>query len=251
MILGIFDSGLGGLTVLKEILKDCVYDKVIYYGDTKRLPYGDKDKNTLLEYAKEDIAFLKEKGAEEIIVACGTISSNVLEDIKKDYDFKVVGIIDAACKESIKVSKNKKIGIIATPATINTHAFKNRINELSDAEVYEIPCQKFTPLIEAGKKETDEMDEAIKEYISTLKEKDVDTIIYGCTHYPILEERIKKYLNKEINLINSGKLLSKEFNIGDKKKPVVEFYVSGNVDEFKSKAKELINIKELEEVKNK
>lgn len=251
MILGIFDSGLGGLTVLKEILKDNVYDKIVYYGDTKRIPYGDRDKETLFKYAKEDIAFLKEKGAQALIVACGTISSNVLEDIKKDYDIKMVGIIDVACKEATTLTKNNKIGVIATKATINTHAFKNKLKQYKDVEVYEIACQKFAPLIEDGKKDSIEMKEAIEEYLGTLKEKDVDTIIYGCTHYPILEDKIKSFMNKDINLINSGTLLSKEFNVGEKKKPTIEFYVSGDVEDFKKKAKELIDIEDLDNVKNK
>ena len=251
MILGIFDSGLGGLTVLKEIVKDNVFDKIIYYGDTKRIPYGDKDKETLFEYAKEDIAFLREKGAQALVVACGTISSNVLEDIKKDYDFKMVGIIDVACKEATTVTNNNRIGVIATNATINTHAFKNKLEQYKDVEVYEVACQKFAPLIESGKKDSLEMDEAIKEYLSPLKEKDVDTIIYGCTHYPILEDKIKKFMNKDVNLINSGKLLSKEFNVGEKKKPIIEFYVSGDVEDFKKKAKQLIDIEDLNNVNNK
>lgn len=243
MILGIFDSGLGGLTVLKEIVKDCVYDRIIYYGDTKRLPYGDKDKTTLLKYAKEDIEFLKGKGAQEIIVACGTISSNVLEDIKKDYDIKIVGIIDVACKQAALLTKNNKVGVIATPATINTHAYRNKIKEYKNVEVYEMPCQKFTPLIESGKKDTIDMDEAIKEYLGPLKENDVDTIIFGCTHYPILKDKIAKFMEKDINYINSGELLSKEFNVGEKKKPIVEFYVSGDKEDFNQKAKELITFK--------
>lgn len=242
MILGIFDSGLGGLTVLKEILKNNVYDKIIYYGDTKRVPYGEKDKETLLNYAKEDIAFLREKGAEEIIVACGTISSNVLEDIKNDYDFKIVGIIDAACRQAAETTKNNKVGVIATSATINTGIFSRRIKEYKDIEVYEVACPKFAPLIETGKKDSEEMERAIVEYIEPLKDKDVDTIIFGCTHYPILEEKIRNYLNKDINFVNSGTLLSKEFNNGDYKKPILEFYVSGDKDDFKKKAKELIDL---------
>ena len=130
MILGIFDSGLGGLTVLKEVLVNNSFDRIVYYGDTARVPYGDKDIDTLRKYARDDITFLLEKKCDEIIVACGTVSSTVLNEIKDDYDIKISGIIDAACKGAINVSKNKKIGVIATSATINTHVFKNNLKDM-------------------------------------------------------------------------------------------------------------------------
>lgn len=247
MVLGVFDSGLGGLTVLKEILKNNSYEKIIYYGDTLRVPYGDKDKDTLFKYAKDDIKFLKDKGVNEIVVACGTISSNVLDDIKDDYDFNIYGIIDAACTGAKEKTKNNKIGVIATAATINTHIFKNK---LEGYEVYEVACPKFTPLIEADKIDTPEMDKAIDEYLSTLKENNIDTLILGCTHYPLLSDKIDKYFNNSIYLINSGTVLSKELNKGSIVKPELEFYVSGNKEFFKMKAKKFLDVKELEDVKN-
>lgn len=247
MILGIFDSGLGGLTVLREIIKNNSYDKIIYFGDTKNLPYGEKDKETLLKMTRFNIDFLRSKGADEIVVACGTISSNTLDIVKDDYDFRIIGIIDALCNEAVKKTLNNKIGVIATEATINTHIFSKKIK---DKEVYEVPCPKFTPLIEAGMIDSKEMDEALDEYLSPLKEKDIDTLIMGCTHYPLLEDKIKDYFNKPINIINSGTIIAEELFNGETKIPEIEFYVSGNKEEFKEHGKRFIDVKEIDELHN-
>ena len=238
MILGIFDSGLGGLTVLKEILKNNSYSRIVYFGDTARVPYGDKDKDTLRKYAIEDIAFLKEKGVDEIVVACGTISSTVLNDIKDDYDFKIEGIIDAAVKGALEVTKNEKIGVIATSATINTHIFRNKIEN-----IYEVACPKFVPLIENNLIDSKQMEKALDEYLSGLKLAGIDTLILGCTHYPLLKDKIDAYFDGKVSLINSGTVLSKELFSGDKKEAVVEFYVSGDIDSFKKQASRFLDIR--------
>ena len=238
MILGIFDSGLGGLTVLKEILKNNSYSRIVYFGDTARVPYGDKDKDTLRKYAIEDIDFLKQKGVDEIVVACGTVSSTVLNGIKDDYDFKIEGIIDAAVKGALDATKNNKIGVIATSATINTHIFRNKIEN-----IYEVACPKFVPLIENNLIDSKQMDEALDEYLSGLKQKDIDTLILGCTHYPLLKSKIDAYFDGKVNLINSGAVLSKELFNGDKKEAVVEFYVSGDIDNFKKQASRFLDIR--------
>lgn len=251
MILGIFDSGLGGLTVLKEILKDNIYDKIVYFGDTLRLPYGEKDKDTLFALTKNDISFLRQKGAEEIVIACGTVSTNVLDEIKNNYDFKIIGVVDIACKEATQITKNNKVGIIATPATVKTNVFTNKIKAINkDIEVYEIPCQKFTPLIENRKKDSKEMEKAIEEYLGSLKENEIDTLILGCTHYPIIEDKINDYFNRKVKLINVGILMNKLLNNGEKVEPVIELYVSGDIDDFKNKAKEILDIKEIDLVQN-
>ena len=238
MILGIFDSGLGGLTVLKEILKNNSYSRIVYFGDTARVPYGDKDKDTLRKYAIEDIAFLKEKGVDEIVVACGTVSSTVLNEIKDDYDFKIEGIIDAAVKGALDVTKNEKIGVIATSATINTHIFRNKIEN-----IYEVACPKFVPLIENNLIDSKQMEKALDEYLSGLKLAGIDTLILGCTHYPLLKDKIDAYFDGKVSLINSGTVLSKELFSGDKKEAVVEFYVSGDIDSFKKQASRFLDIR--------
>lgn len=249
MNLGVFDSGLGGLTVLKEILKNNSFAKIVYFGDTARVPYGDRDRETLFKFAKEDISFLRSKGVDEIVIACGTISSNVLNDIKGDYDFPLTGIIDAACKDALNKTKNKKIGVIATKATINTGAFKNKLLELdNNLEVSEVACPKLTILIEQGKINTKEMDEALNEYLCNFK--DIDTLILGCTHYPLLSDKINDYFKNKVNLINSGTVISQEIFKGDTVKPEIEFYVSGDKETFIENGKKFLDIPELNNTKN-
>ena len=242
MILGIFDSGLGGLTVLKEVLVNNSFDRIVYYGDTARVPYGDKDIDTLRKYARDDITFLLEKKCDEIIVACGTVSSTVLNEIKDDYDIKISGIIDAACKGAINVSKNKKIGVIATSATINTHVFKNN---LKGYDVYEVACPKFVPLIENNLIDSKQMDDYIDEYLSVFKKENVDTLILGCTHYPLLANKINKYFGGKVSLVNSGTVLSKEVNKIEYKVPKVDFYVSGDLDSFENNASRFLDLDKL------
>lgn len=242
MILGIFDSGLGGLTVLKEVLVNNSFDRIVYYGDTARVPYGDKDIDTLRKYARDDITFLLEKKCDEIIVACGTVSSTVLNEIKDDYDIKISGIIDAACKGAINASKNKKIGVIATSATINTHVFKNN---LKGYDVYEVACPKFVPLIENNLIDSKQMDDYIDEYLSVFKKENVDTLILGCTHYPLLANKINKYFGGKVSLVNSGTVLSKEVNKIEYKVPKVDFYVSGDLDSFENNASRFLDLDKL------
>ncbi len=238
MVLGVFDSGLGGLSVLKEILNNNSYDRIVYFGDTKRVPYGDRDVDTLRRFAKEDIAFLRSKGVDEIVVACGTISSTVLDEIKGDYDFRIEGIIDALVKGAVSASKNHKIGVIATSATINTHVFKKRIDG-----ILEVACPKFVPLIESDNIDSEQMDEALDEYLLPLKKEGIDTLILGCTHYPLLTEKINAYFDNKVTLINSGVILSKELFNGNKKEPVVEFYASGDMEDFRQHASRFLDIR--------
>lgn len=244
MILGIFDSGIGGLTVLKEILKKNSFDKIIYFGDTARLPYGEKSKEELLDIAKENVDFLLSKGAEKIVIACGTVSSNVLEELKKDYNIEIIGIVDALIEGAKEKTINNKIGIIATSATIKTHIFKNKLNGY---HVYEMSCPKFTPLIESGKLDSKEMNDAINEYLKPLKDEGVDTLILGCTHYPILSKKIKKYFDYPINLINSGVIIADNLFDGKIKNPELEIYCSGSIEDFKNNSKylEIENINEI------
>lgn len=242
MILGIFDSGLGGLTVLKEILKNNSFDKIIYYGDTARVPYGDKDLNTLRKYGKDDIDFLISKGADLIVAACGTISSTVLDDISKAYDLKIIGIIDALVKGAKKATKNSKVGIIATKATCNSHIFKMK---LKGYEVFEKACPKLVPLIENNMIDTKEMTKALDEYLNDFKKEHIDTLILGCTHYPLLTKQIDAYFQSQVKLINSGTVLACELNKNSYKEPIVDFYVSKDIDAFKEKANIFLDLTNL------
>ncbi|MBR2578458.1 MAG: glutamate racemase, partial [Erysipelotrichaceae bacterium] len=228
------------------IIRKNSFDRIIYLGDTLRLPYGNNDKETLLGYARENMDFLLAKGADKVVIACGTISSNVLDELKEEYDTEIIGIIDVLCEEGMKQTRNGKIGVIATPATIRTHIFRKKIK---DAEVFEMPCEKFTPLIEGGKIDSKEMDEAIEEYIGPLKKAGIDTLLLGCTHYPLLADKISAFFGSPLKMINSGTVLKDMLSEGELKEPELEFYVSGDTEDFRRKTALLFDIRGTENVK--
>lgn len=208
MKIGIFDSGIGGLTVLNELIKSYPFAHYIYYGDTKNLPYGNKDKEKLLKFTNDAINFLKEKGAEIIVIACGTVSSNVYNDINKDipiYDV-ISPVIDY-----IKENKLKNVGALATSMTIKSKIFEKE-------NIIAVPCPNFVPLIEKGKK----VDKYAKAYLQKLN--NCENIVLGCTHFPLIENTLKKY--KNVNYINMGKCLVNKIKISKKDNLKIELYFS-------------------------
>ena len=182
MRIGLFDSGVGGLTVLKSFLKYHPNNEYFYYGDTKNVPYGDKTVDELYNYANQIIKYLKEKNVDMIVIACGTISANLYDRLKKEVDIPIYSIISEV-PNYVKEKQFKKTLVMATNKTIESHAFKR----ILDNEVVEVACPKLVPIIEND--EYEKIDEALDEY---LKEKDIDSIVLGCTHYPIIKEQIRK-----------------------------------------------------------
>ena len=242
-MIGIFDSGLGGLTALKELRKLCPECDIVYFGDTGRVPYGTRSKNILLRYADEDIRFLLSKGADRILAACGTVSSVALPHIEKKYPVKVTGVVKAAAREAVAATKTKKIGVIGTGATISSGAFSREIAALdSSAEVVEVACPLFVPLVENGfiEKNCEITSLAVAEYLAKIKDFGADTLILGCTHFPIIAGHIADYLGEGVKLINSGSAAAHELysfckDMGGNGK--TEIYVSDNPANFESVAK--------------
>ncbi len=209
--LGVFDSGLGGLTVLNEI---CKYNKgldVIYFGDTARVPYGSRTVETITRYAEQDVRFLLSQDVDAILIACGTVSTNCLPALKKSFSLPIVGVIDAGCQAALKVSCTRRIGVIGTRATINSRAYERRIHELCpEAQTWGVECPLFVPLIENGFVPDDPITEmTVERYLSAFNGTNVDAIIMGCTHYPFLAHTLEKYM-PEVTFINVGKALSFE-----------------------------------------
>lgn len=212
-MIGIFDSGLGGLTALKELRELCPECDIVYFGDTGRVPYGTRSKNILYRYADEDIKLLLSKGAERILAACGTVSSVALPMIEGDYHVKVTGVVKPAAAEAVAATKNKRIGVIGTGATISSGAFAREIALLdAEAEVMEIACPLFVPLVENGFIGDDcaLTALAVEEYLRPIKEFGADVLILGCTHFPIIANHIGAYLGRGVTLINSGSAAAKE-----------------------------------------
>lgn len=242
-MIGIFDSGLGGLTALKELRRLCPECDVVYFGDTGRVPYGTRSCDILLRYTDEDIRFLLSKGADRILAACGTVSSVALPKIKENYPVKVSGVLHPASAEAVSATKNKKIGVIGTGATISSGAFSKEISALCpDARVCEVACPLFVPLVENGfiGRDCEITRLAVKKYLEPIKNFGADTLILGCTHFPIIADVIRDYLGDNVTLINSGSAAAKQLA----KEPAAangsgrcDIYVSDNPANFEAVAK--------------
>lgn len=199
MRVGIFDSGIGGLTVLKNIIKHYPNNEYIYYGDTLNLPYGDKSVEKLKELSYNDVAFLISKKVDIIIIACGTVSSNCIDYLKNKFQIPIYDIISPTI-DYLNTSNYNNIGIIATNRTINSHIFKNNINK----SIYEIKTPKLVPLIESNN--LDNLDDVINNYLKEYKNK-IDILVLGCTHYPIIKNNLVKYFENKVEILDMSTLL--------------------------------------------
>lgn len=216
MRVGVFDSGIGGLTVLRTLIKKYPNNEYIYYGDTLNLPYGSKTKEQLLKLAIKDIEFLLSKKVDVIIIACGTISSNCLEYLKNKYKIPIYDIISPTI-EYLNNSNYQNIGIIATERTIDSHIFKNNLNK----NVYEIKTPELVPIIESNN--LNNLDYILNTYLKDYKNK-IDILVLGCTHYPIIYNNINKYLNNKVELLDMSNLLLDK--LSDDKKSNIDIYFS-------------------------
>ncbi len=204
--IGVFDSGLGGLTVLKEIEKVLPDESIVYFGDTGRVPYGNKSNETIINYARQDENFLLSKGVKYIVAACGTVSA-VAYSTADGLPVPFMGVVENSVKDAVACTKNKKIGVIGTSATINNGAHERLIkNFLPDAQVVTVSCPLFVPLVEEGwvSDEDNVVLDTVRRYLVPIMEAEVDTIILGCTHYPVLKSAIKKVVGENVMLINMG-----------------------------------------------
>jgi glutamate racemase len=201
--IGVFDSGIGGLTVLKELVRAFPHESFVYLGDTARLPYGTKSSQTIRKYSEQTIDFLITQGVKAIVIACNSASSQFPETEWKGIP--VYNVIEPGSLLAAQTSKNAKIGILGTKATIASLAYQTRIQSLkAGAEVFATACPLFVPLAEEGLYEDPITDLAVKKYLQVILDKGVDTIVLGCTHYPLLEKAINKFCGTKIKLISSG-----------------------------------------------
>jgi glutamate racemase len=244
--IGVFDSGIGGLTVVKRLSSTLPNENIIYFGDTARVPYGSKSNSTVIEYSIQDTRFLLQKNVKAIIVACNTASSIAIPDLRKIFDIPIIGMIEPGSRMALKKSRNNKIGVIGTRATVSNLAYSSEIKKMNDkAEIFEKPCPLFVPLAEEGWINHRATIEIAEEYLSELRSLGIDTLVLGCTHYPILSEVIQKVIGSNVTLIDSGvasselikteleklDLLSDSDSIGSQ-----EYYVSDIPVKFKEVA---------------
>ena len=248
-MIGIFDSGVGGLTVLAEIRKNLPNENIIYLGDTKNFPYGSKSKEEIIEFAIQNVEILINKGVKVIVIACGTATSQAIEILKDKYDIPIIGIIEPTV-EYVKNQNYNEIGVIATEGTIRSGAWESKLKEgNAQIKVINKACPMLATIAEEGKAQSEEGRKVIKEYMKPFKEKKIDKIILGCTHYPIYEKIIREELGYDVELINTGVTVSKYLksylkinNLEKNTKNIKEeIYLTKPEQEFKEIAKNILN----------
>lgn len=248
--IGVFDSGLGGLTVLKEIEKVLPNENIVYFGDTARVPYGSRSSETVTKYTFQSINFLLENNIKAIVIACNTASARSLELAQQRYNIPILGVIKPGAKGAIEATKNNKIGIIGTAGTISSKAYEKEILKVDKSvEVHSVACPLFVPIVEEGWADTDVAELTAKKYLSCFDSTDIDTLILGCTHYPILYNTIKKATKNGINLINPAvetalelkNLLEEKDLIRLDNKTENKYFVSDVPDKFQKIGESFLN----------
>ena len=250
-MIGIFDSGIGGLTVVRALMDELPGYDMIYFGDTARTPYGNKSANTVIQYALEDTAFLVKQGAKLIVMACNTASSLATEAVKSSFDLPIYEVITPAVNCSLAATKKSVIGVIGTRATIGSGIYERKIKEKNpDARVFSTPCPLLVSLVEEGWTEKPETRMIIKKYLYPLKGKQIDTLILGCTHYPILKSIITRKIGKNVAIIDSSRALAREIRTFLTDNPQIDqsltkngatdFYVSDVTPQFRKTASAVV-----------
>ena len=240
--IGIFDSGVGGLTVFRAISRLFPHEDIVYFGDTARVPYGTKSPETIVRFATENINFLKTFNIKIIVVACNTASA-VLSNVKKSFNLPLIGVIEPGVKQALHISRNKRIGVIGTESTIRSKIYQKIFQRYNPSvKIFSQACPLFVPLIEEDWGRRPETKSIVKEYLSEFKNKDIDVLVLGCTHYPLLKPVIRDEIGKQVMLIDSAqavakdlKNLFKEKKIKVKKngKPDYKFFVSDLPPKFR------------------
>ena len=253
--IGVFDSGVGGLTVVREIMRLIPNEKIVYFGDTARVPYGSKSKDTITRFSRQIVHFLESQNVKAIVIACNTASAYALEALEKEVNIPIIGVVKPGAKVAAETTKNGKIGVIATEGTISSGIYSSYIKEIKkDATVIGKACPLFVPLVEEGLWEDPVTDEIARRYLTefTQQDKDIDTLILGCTHYPLIRSTLGRIAGEKVTLVNpayetarelkelleqKGLLNDRELGLGDNR---YQFFVSDKADKFQNFANSII-----------
>lgn len=201
--IGIFDSGVGGLTVAREVMRQMPNERIIYFGDTARVPYGSKSPETVTRYSEQIVRFLRTFQVKTIVVACNTASACALDALEKDIDIPIIGVVKPGAKVAAEVTKNGRIGVIGTEATINSQIYSNYIQNVNTkVTIYDKACPLFVPLVEEGLLDDPVTDEIARRYLAELIDIDIDTLILGCTHYPLIRSTLGRIVGDKVTLVN-------------------------------------------------
>lgn len=244
--IGVFDSGVGGLTVAREIMRQIPNERIVYFGDTARVPYGSKSKDNIIKFSRQIIRFLQTENVKAIVIACNTASALALDEMQQEFDLTILGVVKPGAKVAVETTANKRIGLIGTEANIRSGVYTRYIKSLDDeAKVFEKACPLFVPLVEEGWLHDDITLQVASRYLEELKEKDIDTLIMGCTHYPLIRSTIRKVMGDKVNLVNPAyetaielKNLLERDNLANKcdvdsPSSMYRFYVSDAEEKFK------------------
>ncbi|MBO6113298.1 MAG: glutamate racemase [Lachnospiraceae bacterium] len=245
--IGVFDSGVGGLTVFRELMKQMPRERLIFFGDTARVPYGSKSKETVTRYSEQIIRFLRTQNVKAIVAACNTASALALDDIEKNADFPIIGVVKPGAYAASQATKNGKIGLIGTEATISSGMYERLLKDINpDARIIGKACPLFVPLVEEGLLDDPVTTEIAGRYLAGLIDSGIDTLIMGCTHYPLIKDTLQKTVGDAVKLINpayetarecslmleeKGLLNDKDIELGE---TAYRFFVSDEAEKFKS-----------------
>lgn len=259
--IGVFDSGVGGLTVAREIMRQLPQERIIYFGDTARVPYGSKSKETVIRYSRQIIHFLESKGVKAIVVACNTASAFALETLQPEMKIPIIGVVKPGAKVAAETTVNGNIGVIGTEGTIGSKIYTQTIQQHTpDAVVLGKACPLFVPLVEEGWLKDPVTIEVAKRYLDFFQKSDIDTLILGCTHYPLLRSTIRGIMGERVNLVNPAyetaqelkRLLTEHQLINDgadtRETSMYQFYVSDAAEKFKNFANSILPC-EIEEAR--
>jgi glutamate racemase len=251
--IGIFDSGVGGLTVVKEIFKALPNEEIVYLGDTARVPYGTKSSETIKRFSIENVEFLMRFNVKIIVVACNTASSISLPILRKKFKIPIVGVIRPGVKKALSMTQNGKIGIIGTQTTIKSRSYETEIERVSKKiEVSSGPCPLFVPLAEEGWLDGSITLQIAKQYLASLSKKKIDTLVLGCTHYPLLRPVISKAIGKGVRIVDSASSVAEEVasilekngaRADESNSPEHSFFATDEVEQFVKVGEKFLGMK--------
>ena len=246
--IGVFDSGLGGLTAVRSLRRILPAEELIYFGDTSRVPYGGRSRETILKYARQDMRFLRTFDLKAVLIACGTVSTTSLDTLRQENDLPIVGVVEPTCRRAAERTRSGKVGLIATHASVRSGVYERTIAGLNPAvQVIARACPLFVPLVENGRfRPGDPVIETVaREYLQPLRESGMDVMILGCTHYPLLTEVIGAVMGPGVELVSAGEesafelkrmLRAEGLCAEDSRTGKATYYVSDRVDDFEQVA---------------
>jgi len=233
--MGVFDSGFGGLEVLREVIKKLPQYDYVYLGDTARAPYGNRSQEKVYEFTRQAVSFLLKQNSPLVILACNTASSEALRRIQKEYlpehfpERRVLGVVIPAAEAAVELTENNRIGVMATEGTVASGAFKRELKKLKpEAEVFQKACPLLVPIIEAGEEDSKIAELALKNYLIPLLEKNIDTLILGCTHYGLLRDKIQEIAGKDVSIVSEGNIVAEKTGDYLKRHPEIESLLNQN-----------------------